>query len=79
MPVNTDIVYITLMAVNPETTVRKLVSLPKTMVQEIDDFRFQERIKTEAEAIRQLIALGLEVARTSDRKADAVLDKTVTR
>lgn len=67
------------MAVNPETTVRKLVSLPKTMVQEIDDFRFQERIKTEAEAIRQLIALGLEVARTSDRKADAVLDKTVTR
>ncbi|MBB3808765.1 hypothetical protein [Pseudochelatococcus contaminans] len=55
------------MAINPETTVRKLVSLPKTMVQEIDDFRFQERIKTEAEAIRQLIALGLAAVRLRDK------------
>lgn len=50
------------MAVNPETTTRKLVSLPHEMVQAIDDYRFQQRIKTESEAIRRLIELGLKAA-----------------
>ena len=49
------------MAVNPETTVRKLVSLPHSMVREIEDYRFRERVKTEAEAIRRLLELGLKV------------------
>ncbi len=48
------------MAVNPETTIRKLVSLPRALVQAIDDYRFGERIKTESEAIRRLIELGLK-------------------
>lgn len=48
------------MAVNPETTVRKLVSLPKEVAKEIEDYRFENRIKTESEAIRQLIKIGLE-------------------
>ncbi len=60
---NTDIGYITDMAVNPETTVRKLVSLPKPMVEAILDFRFTHRIGTESEAIRRLIELGLEAAK----------------
>lgn len=47
------------MPVNPETTVRKLVSLPREMVAQIEDYRFQKRIKTESEAIRRLIDLGL--------------------
>ncbi|GCD49804.1 hypothetical protein BJI49_11925 [Acetobacter pasteurianus] len=54
--------YITYMAVNSETTTRKLVSMPKELVQEIENYRFANRIKTEAEAIRQLIKLGLEKA-----------------
>lgn len=48
------------MAVNTETTVRKLVSLPKPMVQAVEDFRFKHRIKTESEAIRRLIEAGLK-------------------
>jgi hypothetical protein len=55
-----DIVYITGMAVDPEKTVRKLVSLPIPMVQAIADFRFQQRISTESEAIRRLIEAGLD-------------------
>lgn len=47
------------MVINPETTVRKLVSLPREMVQAIEDYRFANRIKTEAEAIRRLIEAGL--------------------
>lgn len=51
------------MPVNPETTVRKLISLPKALAASIDDFRFRERIKTESETIRRLIELGLETAK----------------
>lgn len=47
------------MAVNPHTTARKLVSLPHATVQEIQDYRFDNRIKSEAEAIRRLIGIGL--------------------
>lgn len=53
------------MAVNPETTTRKLVSLPKSMLQEIKDFRFNHRIDTESEAIRRLIEAGLKSAEPS--------------
>lgn len=52
-------IYITGMAVNPETTTRKLVSLSHKLVAEIEDFRFANRIKTESEAIRRLIESGL--------------------
>lgn len=47
------------MAVNPETTVRKLVSIPREMEKRIQDYRFENRLKSEAEAIRQLIEKGL--------------------
>lgn len=58
--VNGDIGYINHMTVNSETTTRKLVSLPKTLVEEIDDFRFRNRITTQSAAIRALIELGLK-------------------
>jgi metal-responsive CopG/Arc/MetJ family transcriptional regulator len=51
------------MAVNPETTTRKLVSLPHDLVTKIQDFRFDNRIASESEAIRRLIILGLEKGR----------------
>ncbi len=44
--------------------VRKLVSMTKTMATAIDDYRFGQRIKSEAEAIRALIRAGLEAAQT---------------
>jgi metal-responsive CopG/Arc/MetJ family transcriptional regulator len=57
------------MSVNPETTTRKLVSLPKAMVQEIKNFRFDHRIDTESEAIRRLIEAGLRASDVSASEA----------
>jgi Arc/MetJ-type ribon-helix-helix transcriptional regulator len=56
------------MAVNPETTVRKLVSLPREFVQEIEDYRFAKRIKTESAAIRALIRAGLDAEKAKPKK-----------
>jgi hypothetical protein len=47
------------MAVNRDTTVRKIVSLPREMEAAIRTYRFTNQITTEAEAIRRLIELGL--------------------
>ena len=44
---------------NKEFDVRKVVSLPAALAEAIDDYRFDERIKTEAEAVRRLIEAGL--------------------
>jgi hypothetical protein len=60
--------YITAMAVDPETTVRKLYSMPRALAKRIDDFRFRQRIKTEAEAVRLLIERGLEAESTPKKK-----------
>ena len=56
---STDSTYITRMAVNPDRLTRKLVSIPNELLKAIEDFRFQQRIKTESEAIRRLIEAGL--------------------
>ena len=47
---------------------RKIVSLTPELQQAVEDFRFVERIKTESDALRQLIELGLQAAR---RNAEA--------
>ncbi len=51
------------MAVNPDTTVRKLVSIPRDLLREIEDFTFAVRAKTESEAIRMLLRAGLDALR----------------
>lgn len=61
------------MAVNPATTTRKLVSLPKPMVQEIRNFRFEHRIDTESEAIRRLIELGLKAVEIPNGETRAAM------
>src|SRR5205823_13692119 len=38
---------------------RRMVSLPEELSERVDDFRFQQRIRTESEAIRRLIEAGL--------------------
>jgi hypothetical protein len=43
-----------------EMDTRKIVSLPAQLAQAIEDYRFNNRVKTEAEAIRQLIEAGLK-------------------
>lgn len=42
---------------------RKIVSLPAALAQAIEDYRFGNRLKTEAEAIRRLIERGLAASK----------------
>lgn len=58
------------MPVNPDTTVRKLLSMPKTLAAEVSEYRFSQRIGTEAEAIRRLIELGLQASRPAKGRPD---------
>ena len=46
---------------------RVITPMTETMVAEIDDFRFEERHKSQADAVRQLIALGLKNWRNSKK------------
>ena len=50
------------MPVNPQTTARKLVSLPRTLLAAVKDFRFDRRIASESQAMRRLFELGLKAA-----------------
>jgi hypothetical protein len=52
-----------------DQNVRKTVSLPSSAWSRIEDFQFENRLKRESEAIRRLIELGLEAAKT---KAETV-------
>ena len=50
---------------------RKIVSLPAALAQAIEDYRFTNRLKTEAEAIRRLIERGLAADKIPIRKTSA--------
>ncbi|MBY6201052.1 hypothetical protein KUV65_06745 [Maritalea mobilis] len=47
----------------PQFPVKKLISLSQHQADQIRDYRFDERIDSETEAIRKLIEMGLEAAR----------------
>jgi hypothetical protein len=55
---------------------RKLVALPQSMVDEIDEFRFANRCRTEVDAIRLLIERGL---RRADPMMESVPPNTARR
>jgi metal-responsive CopG/Arc/MetJ family transcriptional regulator len=42
---------------------RKLVSLPPDLTEAVENYRFENRIRSESEAIRRLIERGLETAK----------------
>lgn len=50
------------MAVNPDKYVRKIVSIQRDLWEQIEDYRFKHRFKTESATIRDLLAKGLEAA-----------------
>ena len=51
------------MAKEPVMVTRKIVSLPAELAKAVDDFRFENRLRSEAEAIRILLEAGLEAKR----------------
>lgn len=55
------------MAINKDTTTKKVVYLPNDLWERVDNYRFDQRLKSEGEAIRRLIEIGLR-----NQKAAAV-------
>jgi hypothetical protein len=48
---------------------RKMVTLSAELARAVEDYRFSRRLKTEAEAIRQLIERGLKEAAREEPQA----------
>lgn len=48
------------MVKDSELPVRKMVSLTAEQAKSVDDYRFNNRIKSEAEALRRIIDAGLK-------------------
>ena len=55
------------MAMNPETTVKKVFHLPKELWERISDYRFRHRINSEAETIRRLVSIAVELDAERER------------
>ena len=56
------------MSKEPEPVTRKTVTLPDDLWQLVADFRFSERIGTEAEALRRLIQSGIRAEAKGRKK-----------
>jgi hypothetical protein len=54
---------------NAEKTARKVIALPDALWDQVNEFRFAERIPTEAAALRRLIQSGLDAERQGRRGA----------
>ncbi len=48
------------MADDPDSIVRKTVSLPARVWKEIEDFQFESRLKKDVDAVRRLVEVGLK-------------------
>ncbi len=63
---------------SPEKPVRKVVPLPPSTWKRVDEWRFQNRVRTEFEAVRRLMERGLaaddEIARLRALLAAAGVD-----
>lgn len=57
------------MVVDSTKKIRKIVTLDLEVAAKVDDFRFNERMKTEADALRALIEAGLKVLHKPKPKA----------
>ena len=53
----------------PQPVTRKSITLPRELWQAVDDYRFSERIGSQAGAVRILLQVGLE-ARPKGRNPD---------
>lgn len=49
--------------------VKKLVGLTEEMAERISDFRFDQRLQSENEAVRRLIEIGLDAVKASQSQA----------
>lgn len=56
------------MPVNPETTVRKSVAMPRALWERVRAWRFQNEVNTKSEALCRLIEAGLDAGGTKPPK-----------
>jgi hypothetical protein len=57
-----------------DSTLRKTITLPTRLWQQIEDFQFEARVKRDTDAVRQLIEMGLQ----AHQRAKAVPKKEKT-
>jgi metal-responsive CopG/Arc/MetJ family transcriptional regulator len=55
---------------------RVITPMPKSLLAAIDDYRFDQRMRSRAEAIRQLIEAGLKAAAPAAKAAALKLEPT---
>jgi hypothetical protein len=55
------------MTVKPDK-IRKLVTLPLDLWREIEEYRWERRLKTESEALRMLLTAGIAASKASKAK-----------
>ncbi|MEM1088530.1 MAG: hypothetical protein AAGH90_12450 [Pseudomonadota bacterium] len=63
------------MAVQEKRLSKLQILVTDTELQNIDDWRFSMRADSRSSAVRELIALGLELAEADPDKADAALKR----
>lgn len=56
---------------------RVITPMPKSLVKDIDDFRFKNRVASRAEAIRQLCEIGFEMSKFVDQIVDCDGDERI--
>jgi len=61
---------------NDERDPRIITPMPAQLVQAIDDFRFERRFPSRAEAVRRLIELGLQAAAVEKPQAPGTSSQT---
>lgn len=61
------------MAVDLSNKTRKIVTMPHDLLQQVEDFRFANRISTEAEALRVLIRAGIDALKNAPEPAPAAV------
>jgi metal-responsive CopG/Arc/MetJ family transcriptional regulator len=62
MQLTSDAYRLSLPAMPNEKDPRVILPMPRELLQAVDDFRFDNRIDSRAEAIRQLLRRGLDAA-----------------
>lgn len=56
---------------NLDENIRVITPMPKSLVDRINDFRFEHRCDSKSEAVRKLIELGLSAAEKQKHKEKA--------
>jgi hypothetical protein len=65
MPLTTDNDYATCMRMEDSRWKRIITPMPDSLIKAIEDYRFENRFASRAEAVRHLIEMGIKAAKSA--------------